>query len=120
MVKTGGKQYAVRPGERLAVERLGLPEGAEVGLEPLMISDGGRVLLGEALAGAEVKARVVKHFRGEKIRVFVYRPKTGYKRTLGHRQPLSLLEVEEIVAPGLGGESAGKAGAAEGGREQEG
>jgi large subunit ribosomal protein L21 len=80
IVKTGGKQYRVEPGQRLLVERLPDPEGAEIQLETLMLRDSA-VKLGDDLGGATVTAKILGHERGEKLRVFKFKPKRGYKRS---------------------------------------
>ena len=99
IVKTGGKQYRVEKGRTLLVERLAAAEGATVTLEPVMLRTE-EVAVGDALKGASVKARVVAHERGEKLRVFKFKPKRGYKRRTGHRQELTRIEVTEISAKG--------------------
>ena len=97
IVKTGGKQYRVEPGQRLLVERLPDPEGAEIQLETLMLRDSA-VKLGDDLGGATVTAKILGHERGEKLRVFKFKPKRGYKRRTGHRQDLTRIEVTAIGA----------------------
>jgi large subunit ribosomal protein L21 len=100
IVKTGGKQYRVEKGQTLLVERLAAEEGAEVALQPLMLRSEEPVLDKDALAKAKVTARIVAHERGEKLRVFKFKPKRGYKRRTGHRQELTRIEVIEISAGG--------------------
>lgn len=98
VVRTGGKQYRVEPGQRVAVERLGEP-GAEVTLETVLVVDGDRVLATpQQLGGAHVQARVVGDAKGPKIRGFTYKPKTRQRRRFGHRQHYSVLEITEISA----------------------
>jgi len=97
IVKTGGKQYRVEQGQSLLVERLPEPEGAEIQLETLMLRDGA-VKIGDELAGASVTAKILSHERGEKLRVFKFKPKRGYKRRTGHRQDLTRIEVTAIGA----------------------
>ncbi len=111
IVKTGGKQYRVERGQTLLVERLAAEEGASVPLQPLMY----RAEKGEDSvfdrAGLEritVTAKVLGHERGEKLRVFKFKPKRGYKRRTGHRQELTRIEVTEIAA----GKAKAKAAAA--------
>jgi large subunit ribosomal protein L21 len=98
IVKTGGKQYRVERGQRLLVERLAAPEGADVALEPLLYRSEETVFDTEGLAGVKVTAKVIAHVRGEKLRVFKFKPKRGYKRRTGHRQELTQIEVTEIAA----------------------
>jgi large subunit ribosomal protein L21 len=90
IVKTGGKQYRVEKGQSLLVERLRADAGETVDLEPLF----GRGQ--EDLGKVAVRAKVVGHERGPKIRVFKYKPKRGYRRRAGHRQELTRLEITEI------------------------
>jgi len=98
IVKTGGKQYRVEQGQRLLVERLAVEEGADVALEPIMLRGSEVVVDADALKRASVTARVIAHERGEKLRVFKFKPKRGYKRRTGHRQELTRIEVTEIKA----------------------
>jgi large subunit ribosomal protein L21 len=97
IVKTGGKQYRVEPGQRLLVERLAVEEGKDVALEPLMYRSEDIVTDAAALAEVTVTAKVLAHVRGEKLRVFKFKPKRGYKRRTGHRQDLTQIEVTEIA-----------------------
>jgi large subunit ribosomal protein L21 len=96
IVKTGGKQYRVERGQHLLVERLPAEEGATVALEPIMFRSEEAVFDKAGLAKVKVSARIVAHERGEKLRVFKFKPKRGYKRRTGHRQELTRIEVTEI------------------------
>jgi large subunit ribosomal protein L21 len=96
IVKTGGKQYRVEAGQTLLVERLSAGDGDSVALEPLLFVDGASVVDGSDLSGVSVKARVVAHERGPKLRVVKFKPKRGYKRRTGHRQSLTRIEVTEV------------------------
>jgi len=98
IVKTGGKQYRVERGQRLLIERLSASEGADVALEPILYRSEETVFDKEGLAGVKVTARVLAHVRGEKLRVFKFKPKRGYKRRTGHRQELTQIEVTEITS----------------------
>ena len=98
IVKTGGKQYRVERGQRLLVERLAVEEGSDVALEPLLYRSDDAVFDRDGLAGVKVTAKVLAHVRGEKLRVFKFKPKRGYKRRTGHRQDLTQIEVTEITA----------------------
>src|SRR5436853_7262014 len=98
IVRTGGKQYRVERGQRLLVERLAAQEGAEVSLEPLLYRSEEAVLDRAGLEQVQVTAKVIEHVRGEKLRVFKFKPKRGYKRRTGHRQQLTRIEVTEIAA----------------------
>jgi len=96
IVKTGGKQYRVEQGQTLLVERLPADEGATVALEPLLFRSDATVFDPDGLAKVKVDAKILEHVRGPKIRVFKFKPKTGYKRSAGHRQELTRIEVTEI------------------------
>ena len=96
IVKTGGKQYRVEEGQSLVVERLPDDEGATVTLEPVMYRSDEIVVDPAGLGKVKVQAKVLEHLRGEKIRVFKFKPKRGYKRTQGHRQELTRIEVTGI------------------------
>ena len=113
IVKTGGKQYRVERGQTLLVERLPAEEGASVALEPLMYRSDEAVFDKAGLEQVKVTAKIVEHVRGEKLRVFKFKPKRGYKRRNGHRQELTRIEVTEIAA-GAGKAKAAKAKAAQG------
>lgn len=96
IVKTGGKQYRVQPGQRLLVERLAVEEGKSVTLQPMMYRADEIVCDGDQLAKVKVTAKVLSHERGEKLRVFKFKPKRGYRRRNGHRQELTRIEVTDI------------------------
>jgi large subunit ribosomal protein L21 len=101
VIRTGGKQYKVEAGEQLEVERLGLDDGSEVDLEPVLVVDGETVLATpDELAGTVVKARVVGATRGPKIDGFIYKPKSNNRRRYGHRQDLSVIEIVGITPAG--------------------
>jgi large subunit ribosomal protein L21 len=97
IVESGGKQYRAEKGASLLVDRVAADEGAKVTLRALMFrGDGDVVLEAKELEKVKVEAVVAEHLRGDKIRVFKYRPKKGYRRRAGHRQDLSRLEVTEV------------------------
>jgi large subunit ribosomal protein L21 len=96
IVKTGGKQYRVERGETLLVERLPAEEGASVALEPILYRSEDTVFDADGLKKVKVTAKIVAHERGEKLRVFKFKPKRGYKRRTGHRQELTRIEVTDI------------------------
>jgi large subunit ribosomal protein L21 len=98
IVKTGGKQYRVERGQRLLVERLPEAEGAQITLQPLLYRSDNAVLDAAGLQQVHVTAKVIEHVRGEKLRVFKFKPKRGYRRRTGHRQHLTRIEVTEIAA----------------------
>jgi large subunit ribosomal protein L21 len=96
IVKTGGKQYRVEQGQTLLVERLPEEAGATVALKPLLYRSTDTVFDAKGLEGVSVTAKILAHERGEKLRVFKFKPKRGYKRTNGHRQELTRLEITEV------------------------
>jgi large subunit ribosomal protein L21 len=98
IVKTGGKQYRVERGQKLLVERLAVAEGADVALEPILYRSEEAVFDKAGLKDVKVTAKVIAHVRGEKLRVFKFKPKRGYKRRTGHRQDLTQIEVTDITA----------------------
>ena len=100
IVKTGGKQYRVERGQRLLVERLSADEGASVALEPVLYRSDETIFDADGLGRVQVQAKVLEHVRGEKLRVFKFKPKRGYRRRTGHRQELTQIEVTEIKLGG--------------------
>ncbi|MBA3327737.1 MAG: 50S ribosomal protein L21 [Solirubrobacterales bacterium] len=96
IVKTGGKQYRVEQGQTLVVERLSDEVGKTVVLQPILFRSTDTVFDADGLKKVSVKAKIVDHHRGEKLRIFKYKPKRGYKRTAGHRQELTRIEVTEL------------------------
>jgi large subunit ribosomal protein L21 len=111
IVKTGGKQYRVERGQTLLVERLAVEQGSSVELEPILYRSDDAVFDAAGLKKVNVTARVVAHERGEKLRVFKFKPKRGYKRRTGHRQELTRIEVTDI-SMGTAAKSAAKPAAA--------
>lgn len=113
ILKHGGHQYRVAPGDRLLVDRLASEVGATIELEPVLyLNDGTAGATGTPeIAGARVSATVVSHRRGPKIRVFKYKPKKRYRRTHGHRSDLTELRIEAVLAAGQSAPKA-KTGAA--------
>jgi large subunit ribosomal protein L21 len=100
IIETGGKQYRVSVGDRLAVEKLPVEPGTEITFERvLMVGGDGPAKIGApAVPGASVIARVEDQFRGDKIIVFKYKPKKRYRRRLGHRQSLTRIAITGINA----------------------
>ncbi|MGH9090932.1 MAG: 50S ribosomal protein L21 [Acidimicrobiales bacterium] len=99
VIRSGGKQERVAEGQRLRVELLGEPVGAEVRLEPVLLVDGESVLATpDALAGASVTAQVVGEEAGPKINAMTYKSKTNQRRRWGHRQHYTTVEIISISA----------------------
>ena len=103
IVETGGKQYRVKPGDTIAVERLSGEPGdvLDLGRVLLVAGNGGSPRVGApGVDGAIVRAEVVEHGRGEKIIVFRYKSKVRYRRKTGHRQALTRLRITDILLDG--------------------
>ena len=117
VVKCGGKQYRVEEGTTLLVDRLSADEGASVDLQPLLYAGGKDTVFSSSdLGRVKVKAKIVGHERGPKLRVFKFKPKRGYKRTTGHRSELTRIEVTGIsLGKGSGSSSKKKSEEAEDG-----
>lgn len=96
VIKTGGKQEKVVPGQRLKVDRI-KDAGETVSFTPLLVvRDDGDVVVGDDLGSYAVEAKVLGDERGVKIHGFKYKSKSGYRRRWGHRQELTVLEVTKI------------------------
>ena len=100
VIKTGGKQYRVSAGEKLKVEQIPADIGAEIVLDQvLMVGDGDAVKLGAPLvSGASVKAKVVAHGRCDKVRIFKMRRRKHYRKSQGHRQNFTEIEILGIAS----------------------
>ncbi len=98
VIKTGGKQYKVSPGDKLKVEKLDKKEGSEISFkEVLLVEKNKKLYLGNPLVKeAKVTAKVLKQGKGKKIIVFKYKPKTRYKKKQGHRQLFTEVEITKI------------------------
>jgi len=96
VVSTGGKQLKVEQGAEAVVEKLDAAVGEQVSLDVLFVSDGDDVRAGEAASTTTVTAEVVEHFLGEKVTVFKFKKRKGYKRLTGHRQPHTRIRVTGI------------------------
>ncbi len=123
VIRTGGKQYRVEPGQRLTVERLktdgaATATGSEIELAPVLVVDGDAVLATpNELSGATVVAKVVGEAKAPKIRGFTYKSKSNQRRRWGHRQQQSLIEITKITP---GGKRRGPTKAAEAETSEEG
>ncbi len=98
IIRTGGKQYRVEPGQTLKIEKIAPNEdGSVVFADVLMKVDGETVMIGEPIVpGASVEGRLVKQGRAKKIIVFRYHSKTRYKKKKGHRQEFTEVEITAI------------------------
>jgi large subunit ribosomal protein L21 len=99
VVKTGGKQYRVSAGEKLRIEQIGAEVGQEIVLDQvLLVADGEALMLGAPLvSGATVKARVLRHGRGDKVHIFKMRRRKHYRKSQGHRQNYTEIEILGIA-----------------------
>ena len=99
VIKTGGKQYKVVPGEKLKVEQLPVEVGAQVVLDQvLLVGDESSVRLGQPIvSGATVTATVLAHGRGDKVKIFKMRRRKHYQKHQGHRQGFTELKIDGIV-----------------------
>lgn len=102
VIKTGGKQYRVQPGDILVVEKLDGEPGAAVAFgDVLLLGDGEAVTVGEpTVKGASVAATLIETRKGEKVKIFKKIRRQGYRRTRGHRQAETVLRVIGITAGG--------------------
>ena len=100
VIVTGGKQYRVAEGDVIFVEKLDVAAGETVKFDRVLaVVDGEDAQFGApALEGAFVTANVVKNGKAAKVRVYKMKPKKGYRRTQGHRQPYTKVQIEAINA----------------------
>ncbi len=104
VIEAGGKQLRVREGDTVRVERLSGAPGDEVILDRVLLVGDGKTEIGTPLvAGAVVRARVLRQGRGRKVRVLKYKPKAHYRRRQGHRQAFTELRIEKIERGEAGG-----------------
>ncbi len=98
VIKTGGKQYLVTPGQKLKIEKIDAGEGDNfVFGEVLLAGDGENLQIGAPLvAGAKIEAKILKQARAKKIIVFKYHNKTRYRKKRGHRQHFTEVEIKKI------------------------
>jgi large subunit ribosomal protein L21 len=109
VIKTGGKQQKVKVGDVIEVEKL-VHEGETVSFHPiLVVDDDGKTHVGKQIEKAVVTATPLGEKKGDKIKIFKYRPKSGYARKAGHRQMLTMLEIKEVKLGGSSSTSAKKA-----------
>ena len=99
VIATGGKQYKVEEGDVIRVEKLGAEDGASVTFDNVIaVVDDNGVIVGDKVESATVKATVVKTAKARKVTVYKYKPKTGYHKKNGHRQPFTEVRIEAINA----------------------
>lgn len=100
IIDNGGKQYQVKEGDIISLEKIAAEEGQTVTLENVVLIGGdGEIKTGSPFVnGASVSANVLCNGRGKKITVFTYRPKKSSKRKMGHRQPFTKVKIDSIKA----------------------
>jgi len=98
VIKTGGKQYLVSPGDKIKIEKINKEEGEEVVFDNVLLLEKQRKLeIGTPkVKGAKVIGKVLKQGKGEKVIIFKYKPKKRYKVKKGHRQPFTEVEITKI------------------------
>ena len=100
IIETGGKQYKVQEGDVIFVEKLAVEEGSAVTFDKVLaVSKEGNLSFGSpVVANATVSGKVLNHGKDKKVIVFKYKPKKGYRRKQGHRQPFTKVTIEKINA----------------------
>jgi len=100
IIKTGGKQYKVSPGQKIKIEKIDAPEGKSVVFnEVLLLNDEKETKIGQPLvSGAKVEGKIMEQGRADKIIVFKYKAKKRFKVKRGHRQPFTAVEITKIVS----------------------
>ena len=97
IVKTGGKQYKVAPGDKVCIEKLDAEPGATVELPVICVVDGDKVEADpEKAAATKVVATVLEHYKGKKQLVFKFKKRKNYKRLRGHRQQLMRVRIDAV------------------------
>ena len=98
VIKTGGKQYLVSPGEKIKIERIDKKEDSEITFEEvLLLEKNKRLEIGTPIVkGAKVIGKIISQGKNKKVIVFKYKPKTRYKKKKGHRQPFTEVEITKI------------------------
>lgn len=96
VIQTGGKQYLVKEGDLLKVEKLAAKQGDKVSFDVLMTAEGKAIKLGMPTLAGKVSAEVVEQGRADKIEVVHYKPKVRYAKRVGHRQPFTKVKIVSI------------------------
>ncbi len=99
IIETGGKQYKVSEGDVLFIEKIDTEAGETVKFDKVLAVGGDKTVIGTpTVDGASVDAKVAEHGKAKKVIVFKYKPKKGYKKKQGHRQPYTKVVIEKINA----------------------
>jgi large subunit ribosomal protein L21 len=94
IIRTGGKQYLVQPGDKIKVEKLEKKEGEEFSFQDvLLVEKDKKIEIGMPVLKMEVQAKVLSHGKGDKVIVYKYKPKKRESRKIGHRQPYTEVEI---------------------------
>ncbi len=98
VIKTGGKQYLVSPGDKIKIEKIAEKEGKEITFKEVLLVEKNRKLdIGTPFVkGAKVVAKILSQGKGKKVIIFKYKPKTRYKKKAGHRQLFTEVEITKI------------------------
>jgi len=98
VIKTGGKQYLVSPGDKIKIEKIDKKEGSEITFdEVLLLEKKNKLEIGNPLVkGAKVIGKIISQGKGKKVIVFKWKAKTRYKVKRGHRQPFTEVEITKI------------------------
>jgi large subunit ribosomal protein L21 len=116
VIKAGGKQHRVKPGDVIEVELIHGGQDEAVSFTPiLVVDDDGKAHVGKELGKASVTAKLLGEQKGDKVKIFKYRPKSGYARRQGHRQMYTMVEIQDVK---LGGRAAAKNAEREDGKEE--
>ena len=100
LVKTGGKQYKVQEGDILNIEKLDIDEGSLYVFESILAvgTDDNGLMIGQPMVeGAKVESTILSHGKDKKVIVYKYKPKKGYRKKQGHRQPYTQVQIDKIV-----------------------
>ncbi len=98
VIETGGKQYRVKEGDELIIEKLEKAAGASVEFDKVLVcGEGSDIKVGTpTVAGAKVSASVVENGKGDKVIIYKYKAKKDYRKKQGHRQPYTKIKIEKI------------------------
>lgn len=98
IIKTGGKQYLVKSGDKIKVEKLPGEVGSKIQLDTLLIADDktGALEVGKPMVKSKVAATIIKQDRSDKVTVIKYKAKVRYRRKVGHRQHYSQIQIDKI------------------------
>lgn len=108
VIDLGGKQYKVEKGDEVIVDRVDKDAGKTLTLTPVLLGGKSKAMTSKELKGARVKAKIEEHLLGDKVVVFKYKPKQGYRRKNGHRSRLSRLTIQTISTGKKSEKPAGK------------